>query len=69
VAGPDPTRNEVTDANFSVLERAGTSWQAVADVSKRAMAGVGIGNYAVAYPAYSLPHWYEPLVMRTTFSV
>jgi O-antigen ligase len=23
--------------------------------------GVGIGNYAVAYPAYALPRWYEPL--------
>jgi O-antigen ligase len=23
--------------------------------------GVGIGNYAVAYGRYALPHWYEPL--------
>ena len=23
--------------------------------------GVGIGNYAVVYPAYSLPHWDDPL--------
>ena len=23
--------------------------------------GVGLGNYAVTYPEYQLPHWYEPL--------
>lgn len=59
--GPDPARTEITDANFSVLERL-AHWQAGWRMFEdHPWLGVGIGNYAVAYPAYRLPHWYEPL--------
>lgn len=59
--GPDPAHTEITDANFSVLERL-AHWQAgLRMFEDRPWLGVGIGNYAVAYPAYQLPHWYAPL--------
>ncbi len=57
----DIRRVEVTDANFSVIERL-AHWQAaLAMWTTHPWLGVGLGNYAVAYPAYNLPRWYEPL--------
>ncbi len=59
--GPDPARTEITDANFAVLERL-AHWQAgLAMFADHPWLGVGIGNYATAYPGYALPRWYEPL--------
>ncbi len=52
---------EITDANFAVLERM-AHWQAALDMWRdHPWLGVGIGNYAAAYPRYSLPTWDEPL--------
>jgi O-antigen ligase len=52
---------EVTDANFATVQRL-AQWQAAWGIfSDHPWLGVGIGNYAVAYPTYALPHWYEPL--------
>ena len=52
---------EVTDANFSVIERI-AHWQAALGMwADHPWLGVGIGNFATAYPAYNLPRWYEPL--------
>ncbi|MGQ9840487.1 MAG: O-antigen ligase family protein [Anaerolineae bacterium] len=61
LAMPDPGRTEITDDNFAALERMAhwqAGWQMFGD---HPWLGVGIGNYAVAYPGYALPHWYEPL--------
>lgn len=61
VAVPDPTRTEITDDNFAVLERV-AHWRAgLAMFNDHPWLGVGIGNYAAAYERYALPHWYEPL--------
>ncbi|PKO22471.1 MAG: hypothetical protein CVU38_09250 [Chloroflexi bacterium HGW-Chloroflexi-1] len=58
---PDPARTEITDANFSVLERL-AHWQAgLGMFADHPWLGVGIGNYGVVYATYALPHWYEPL--------
>ena len=58
---PDLARVEITDANFAVLERV-AHWRAAWGMfSDHPWLGVGIGNYAVAYPAYSLPHWRDAL--------
>ncbi len=52
---------EITDANFSVIERL-AHWQAALGMwTDHPWLGVGIGNYAASYPAYNLPRWYEPL--------
>lgn len=57
----DSARTEITDSNFSVLERL-AHWQAGLQMfAGHPWLGVGIGNYAVAYPAYAPPHWYIPL--------
>lgn len=57
----DIARSEVTDANFSVIERI-AHWQAALGMWRDHLwLGVGTGNYAVAYAAYNLPRWYEPL--------
>ncbi len=59
--GFDPARTEITDANFSVLERV-AHWRAgLAMFADHPWLGVGIGNYAAAYGDYAPPHWYEPL--------
>lgn len=61
VSGPDPARTEITDENFSVLERL-AHWQAgLRMFEDHPWLGVGIGNYAVSYARYPQPHWYEPL--------
>ncbi len=52
---------EVTDANFSVLERM-AHWQAALGMwADRPWLGVGIGNYDAVYGKYSLPGWDDPL--------
>lgn len=57
----DVTRTEVTDANFSVIERI-AHWQAALAMWRDHLwLGVGAGNYAVVYDQYNLPRWYEPL--------
>ncbi len=57
----DVTRVEVTDANFSVVERV-AHWLAAARMwADHPWLGVGIGNYATAYPGYALPRWQDPL--------
>ncbi len=61
IGGPDPARTEITDANFSVLERL-AHWRAgLGMYSDHPWLGVGIGNFAVRYGDYALPHWYDPL--------
>jgi O-antigen ligase len=58
---PDPARTEITDANFSVLERL-AHWQAgLRMFADHPWLGVGIGNYAARYAEYQLPHWYAAL--------
>ncbi len=58
---PDPARTEITDENFSVLERL-AHWNAGLRMFDDApWLGVGIGNYGVSYGRYPQPHWYEPL--------
>lgn len=52
---------EVTDANFAVIERLAHWWAAIAMFVDRPWLGVGIGNYAAVYPAYSMPRWQDPL--------
>jgi O-antigen ligase len=52
---------EITDANYAVVERL-AHWQAATAMwADRPWLGVGIGNYSVAYPAYALPLWPDPL--------
>jgi O-antigen ligase len=52
---------EVTDANFSVLERMAHWQSAVAMWTDRPWLGVGIGNYEPIYSRYALPLWPLPL--------
>ncbi|HNS02799.1 MAG TPA: O-antigen ligase family protein [Anaerolineae bacterium] len=57
----DVARTEVTDANFSVVERI-AHWQAALDMWRDHLwLGVGAGNYAVVYEQYNLPRWYQSL--------
>jgi putative inorganic carbon (HCO3(-)) transporter len=57
----DVSSSEVTEANYALIERL-AHWQAAIRMwADRPWLGVGIGNYAVVYPAYSLPHWPDPL--------
>lgn len=57
----DVARTEVTDANFSLVERI-AHWQAALDMWRDHLwLGVGAGNYAVVYGQYNLPRWYEAL--------
>ncbi|MDX1520731.1 MAG: O-antigen ligase family protein, partial [Anaerolineae bacterium] len=52
---------EVTDANFSTLERL-AHWQAARDMWRdHPWLGVGFGNYAAIYPAYAVGRWLDPL--------
>ncbi len=61
LSGPDPARTEITDENFSVLERL-AHWQAgLRMFADKPWLGVGIGNYGSSYARYPQPHWYEPL--------
>jgi O-antigen ligase len=51
----------VTDANFSAVERAAHWLAGVRMFASRPLLGVGIGNYAQAYPAYHPRGWYASL--------
>jgi O-antigen ligase len=47
----------INDANFAIVERL-AHWQAAAEMARaHPWLGVGIGNYAAAYPEYSLLNW------------
>ncbi len=61
LGGVDPTRVDVTDANWAVIERMAHWLAAVGMFSDHPWLGVGIGNYAVAYPQYALGRWRDPL--------
>jgi putative inorganic carbon (HCO3(-)) transporter len=51
----------VNDANYAIVERK-AHWQAAWNMfDDHPWLGVGIGNYAVVYPAYALPRWDDPL--------
>lgn len=52
---------KVTDANFASVERAAHWWAGWRMWEEHPWTGVGIGNYAVAYPLYNLPAWPDPL--------
>lgn len=48
---------DITDANFSVIERL-AHWQAASGMARQHFwLGVGLGNYEVVYPAYALINW------------
>ncbi len=51
----------VTGTNFALVERMAHWWAAYAMWKAHPLLGVGIGNYAVAYEAYRMPGWKEPL--------
>ncbi len=52
---------KVNDANFALVERM-AHWQAAWEMFEdHPWLGVGLGNYAAAYPAYALPYWDDPL--------
>ncbi len=57
----DPAKTEITDENFSVLERL-AHWQAGRLMFEHEpWLGVGIGNYSAYYDRYAQPYWYDPL--------
>jgi O-antigen ligase len=51
----------VTDANFSAVERAAHWLAGVRMFAAHPLLGVGIGNYAVAYPSFHPRGWYAAL--------
>ena len=52
---------KVNDTNYAIVERM-AHWESAAMMfAAHPLLGVGIGNYAVAYPAYALPGWSNPL--------
>jgi putative inorganic carbon (hco3(-)) transporter len=57
----DPLSQPVTDANFAVLERLAHWFAAVRMWESAPWLGVGPGNYNVAYAAFGLPQWPDPL--------
>jgi O-antigen ligase len=57
----DVANTPVTDANFANLERL-AHWQAARAMWRdNPWLGIGFGNYAVAYPAYAVGRWLDPL--------
>ncbi len=57
----DVATAQITDANFATLERL-AHWQAARNMWRDNLwVGVGFGNYAVAYPAYAVGRWQDPL--------
>jgi O-antigen ligase len=52
---------DVTNANFSAVERAAHWLAGVRMFAAHPFLGVGIGNYSVAYPAYHPRGWYASL--------
>lgn len=61
VSGVDVVSVEVNDANWAVVERMAHWLAAVGMFTDHPWLGVGIGNYAVAYPNYALGRWRDPL--------
>lgn len=57
----DVSFGNVNDANFSAVERAAHWLAGVRMFAAHPLLGVGIGNYAFAYPAYHPRSWYAPL--------
>ena len=57
----DVSFGHVTDANLSAVERAAHWLAGVRMFADHPLIGVGIGNYASAYPAYHPRSWYDPL--------
>jgi len=52
---------DITPENFAVAERL-AHWQAALNMTEaHPWFGVGLGNYEIAYPAYRLLNWTEPL--------
>jgi putative inorganic carbon (HCO3(-)) transporter len=52
---------KVDDSNYAIVERM-AHWESAAMMfAAHPVLGVGIGNYAAAYPAYALPNWSDPL--------
>lgn len=52
---------DINDANYAVLERL-AFWQAAEGMARDHLwLGVGLGNYAAAYPAYALLNWPQAL--------
>ncbi len=48
---------QITDANFSTMQRF-AQWQAAIDMARSApVFGVGLGGYDAAYPTFRLPRW------------
>jgi O-antigen ligase len=59
--GRDLTAVQITDANFSIIERV-AHWQAAWRMfALRPWLGVGTGQYATAYASVALPRWQDPL--------
>jgi putative inorganic carbon (HCO3(-)) transporter len=51
----------ISDENFAIVERL-AHWQAAIYMADaHPFVGVGLGNYEVAYPAYRVPSWPNPL--------
>jgi O-antigen ligase len=57
----DVSFGNVTDANFSTVERAAHWLAGVRMFAAHPFLGVGIGNYSVAYPAFHPRGWYASL--------
>ncbi len=57
----DIQRVEVNDTNFAVIERVAHWLSATRMWADHLWLGVGLGNYAVAYPTYALPRWQDAL--------
>lgn len=52
---------KVTDENYAAVERVAHWWAGWRMWEEHPLTGVGLGNYAVAYPQYNLPGWEDPL--------
>ena len=52
---------KVNDANFATVERVAHWWAGWRMWEEHPWTGVGIGNYADAYPLYNLPGWEDAL--------
>ncbi len=52
---------KVNDDNFSTVERVAHWWAGWRMWEDHPWTGVGLGNYAQAYPHYALPRWQDPL--------
>ena len=58
---PNVTTAEVSSTNYALVERL-AHWQAAIRMwTNHFWSGIGIGNYAIAYPAYALSRWTDSL--------